>query len=125
MEYRNNLNKAYRHAEKVRQKQKLKEIKHSNDIKRKPLTFSKAAVIFVFLNCLLVELYSMVITIAFHDLVFLSAIIVAVIGQFVVLLGYFKKAKQENMIGGITYEKAMNELKGKSAPVIDDDGAVG
>jgi uncharacterized ion transporter superfamily protein YfcC len=131
MKYGESLNKAYRHAEKVRQRQKLNEIKHSNDKKKEPLSFSKIAVLFIFINCLIIELYSMVVMVIFHDLNSLGSLIMGVIGQCVSLLGYFVKAGQENLEGGITYETVMYELKGKSEPIIEeekkeeDDGSVG
>lgn len=95
------------------------------------LSFSKIAVIFIFLNCFIIELYSMIVMVVFQDLASLGSLIMGVLGQCVSLLGYFMKAGQENTVGGITYETVMYELKENSESVImenkknKDDGAVG
>ncbi len=118
---------ALKYAEEVRQKQELEEIRHSNDKEKKRLSFSKIAVIFIFVNCLIIELYSMVIMALFHDLTSLGSLIMAVLGQCAGLLGYFVKAGRENIAGGITYETAMFELNESYAnnSIDEDDGAVG
>lgn len=125
MGYEDDLDKAHRYAERVRQKQEINEIKHSND---KPLSFSKIAVIFIFVNCLVIELYSMVVMVLFHDLASLGSLVMAVLGQCVGALGYFIKARSENTSGGITFETTMYELRGNTDLSQDtdiDDGAVG
>lgn len=131
MGYEKDLKRAYEHAENVLKKQKIKEIKHVCDEQKPKLSFSKLAVIFIFLNCFIIELYSMVVMIIFRDLASLGSLIMGVLGQCVSLLGYFMKARQENTVGGIAYETAMYELKENSEPLVshdkktDDDGAVG
>lgn len=126
MSHEEDLEKAYKHAERVRQKQEIEEIKHSNDTARKQLSFSKIAVIFIFANFLAIELYSMVVMVWFRDLASLGTLIAAVIGQCVTLCGYFVKSDHENTSGGITFETAMYELRENTATKTDeDDGAVG
>lgn len=128
MGYEDELDKAHRYAERVRQKQELNEIRHANDKEKKSLSFSKMAVIFIFANFFIVELYSMVVMFVFHDLTSLGSLIVAVIGQCAALCGYFIKAGRENVSGGITFETAMYELKENAELSEDtsmDDGAVG
>lgn len=136
-DYRDKMDEALKYAEDVKQKQEIKEIKHSNDKEKKPLSFSKIAVIFIFTNCLVIELYSMVVMAVFHDLSSLGSLVIGVIGQCVTALGYFIKSKAENCSDGIVYETAMrqyeiqekeekSELVIESDPVVDeDDGAVG
>lgn len=128
MNFDKNFEKAYKHACKVLKKQKIKEIEHVYDKEKVKLSFSKLAVIFIFVNCFIIELYSMIVMIIFHDLASLGSLIMGVLGQCVSLLGYFIKAGQENIVGGITYEATMYELKENSGSNIkedNDDGAVG
>ena len=132
-DYKDRMDEAFRHAEDVKQKQEIKEVKHSND---KPLSFSKMAVIFIFANCCVIELYSMVVMAVFHDLSSLGSLVMAVVGQCASLLGYFIKASRENTESGIVYETTMLQLqhelgmtgeKVDIAPIVtdEDDGAVG
>lgn len=132
-DYKDRMDEAFRHAEDVKQRQEIKEIKHSND---KPLSFSKMAVIFIFANCCVIELYSMVVMAVFHDLSSLGSLVMAVVGQCASLLGYFIKASRENTESGIVYETTMLQLqhelgmtdeKVDVAPIVvdEDDGAVG
>lgn len=123
MGYEEDLQKAQEYAERVRQKQEVKKIKHSNDKAKKQLSFSKIAVIFIFINCFVIELYSMVVMVLFHDLTSLGSLVMAVLGQCVSLTGYFIKSTKENTSQGIVYETAMYELKEKTE--VDDTDAVG
>ena len=135
-DYKDRMDEAFRHAEDVKQRQEIKEIKHSNDKEKKPLSFSKMAVIFIFANCCVIELYSMVVMAVFHDLSSLGSLVMAVVGQCASLLGYFIKASRENTESGIVYETTMLQLqhelgmtdeKVDVAPIVldEDDGAVG
>ena len=136
MEYRSKMDEALRHAEDVKQRQEIEKVKHSNDKEKKPLSFSKMAVIFIFANCCVIELYSMVVMVVFHDLSSLGSLVMAVVGQCASLLGYFIKASRENTESGIVYETTMLQLqhelgmtdeKVDVAPIVadEDDGAVG
>lgn len=135
MGYEDELDKAHQYAERVRQRRELKEIRHSNDAEKKPLSFSKKAVIFIFANFVVIELYSMVVMVVFHDLTTLGYLVTAVIGQCVTAIGYFIKSRAENCANGIVYETAMYELKETALPLEEsieevkeeefDDGAVG
>jgi len=129
MGYEDELDKAHQYAERVRQRRELKEIRHSNDAEKKPLSFSKKAVIFIFVNFVVIELYSMIVMAAFHDLTALGYLVTAVIGQCVTAIGYFVKSCAENCANGIVYETTMYELK-ENAEALEsqeefDDGAVG
>lgn len=140
MDYEKELEKAKLHAEKVKLKQELYEVRHANDKDLKPLSFSKIAVIFIFANCLIVEFYSMFVMFVFHDLTSLGSLVMAIIGQCASLLGYFIKSGRENTASGIVYETTMMQLQHELGvandteqeqitvnPVIvdEDDGAVG
>lgn len=139
-DYRDKMDEALRYAEDVKQKQEIKEVRHSNDKEKKPLSFSKMAVIFIFVNCCVIELYSMVVMAVFHDLSSLGSLVMAVVGQCASLLGYFIKAGRENTASGIVYETTMMQLQHELGAVNDteqeqinvdpiivdeDDGAVG
>ncbi len=125
-DYQKELQKAQLHADKVKLKQELKEIRHANDEKRKSLSFSKVAVIFIFCNCVVIELYSMFAMFWLSDLTALGALIAAVVGQCVSLSGYFIKSGKENTSQGIVYETTMLELEHQyGLKTEEDDGAVG
>ena len=123
MGYEKDLENAQKYAERVRIKNEIEKIKHSNDEKRQHLSFRKIAVIFIFINCFIIELYSMVVMVLFHDLTSLGSLVMAVLGQCVSLMGYFIKSTKENTSQGIVYETAMYELK--TGTTEEDDGAVG
>lgn len=74
--------------------------------KKKKLTTSKLAMYFIFLNCSIVEIYSMVAMWFFSDLSPLYSLIGAVLGESVAYISYCAKAAKENTVGGITYETA-------------------
>lgn len=125
IDYEVEKEKAKLHAEKVKLKQEIEDIKHANDRQRKPLSFSKIAVIVLFINYLVIELYSMVAMFWFNDLSALGTLIVAVLGQCATLTGYFIKSGKENTAGGIVFETTMKELELDNNSVEEDDGAVG
>lgn len=123
MDYEKELEKAKLYAEKVKVKQEIEDIKHSND-RKKELSFSKIAVIFIFSNCVVIELYSMYAMLHIGDLSALGALIAAVVGQCVTICSYNIKAGKENTKEGIVFETAMKELE-YSLTTNEDDGAVG
>jgi hypothetical protein len=123
MDYEKELEKAKLYAEKVKVRQEIEDIKHSND-RRKKLSFSKIAVIFIFSNCVVIELYSMYAMLRIGDLSALGSLVAAVGGQCISLSGYFIKSSKENTEHGIVYETTMKELE-YSMNTEEDDGAVG
>lgn len=126
MDYEKELEKAKLHAEKVKMKQELNEIKHANDIKREPLSFGKIGFIFVFVDCIVVELYSMFAMLYLRDLSALGGLIAAVVCQAIDIISYNRKSVKENMAGGIVFETAMKKLEEDEEQIAEeDDGAVG
>jgi cytosine/uracil/thiamine/allantoin permease len=121
MNYEDKKNKALRHAEHVKQKQELHELKHSNDKPKEKLSFSKIAFIFMITNCVVIEIYALVAMFCFSDLSSLSALIAAVVGECVSMAAYFIKSDHENTKGGIVYESAMAKLKYE----LENDDSVG
>ena len=110
MEYEKKLERAVEHAEKVKLNQELSDVWHSNDKPKEKLSFSKAAFIFMMANCVVIEIYALVVMAIYGDLSSLSTLIAAVIGECVSLLGYLIKSKHENTSGGIVYETTMAKL---------------
>lgn len=111
MDYEKEISKALEHAEKVKLKQELHDLKHSNDKPKEKLSFSKMAFIFMIGNCVIIEIYALVAMFYFGDLSSLSALIAAVVGECVTTLGYFIKSQHENTKDGIIYETAMKKLE--------------
>lgn len=122
MDFEKELEKAKLHAERVKARRELYEAWHSNDRKKNALSFSKMSVIFIFVNCIVIEMFSMFAMLHLGDLSALSSLITAVVGQCCSLGFYLIKAKNENCVGGITYETAMKELEYSLG---NDDDAVG
>lgn len=83
---------------------------------KKKLSTTKLIVAFIFLNCTIVEIYSMVVMYQLRDISSLCALITAVIGETISFAVYSAKATKENTVGGMTYEMAMRD-----AGVSDDE----
>ena len=118
---------AKKHARKVKERQQLSKIYHSNDKQKKPWTFTKKLTAFIIANCTVIELYTLVVMWKMYDLSALPTLIAAVIGECCAMISYIVKSTFENTANGIVYEAAMKE----SFHVIDDltqdekDNAVG
>ena len=123
MDYEKQLAKALEHAEKVKLKQELNELRHSNDKPKEKLSFSKMAFIFMIANCVVIEIYALVAMFFFGDLSSLSALIAAVVGECISFLCFEIKSGKENTTGGIVYESAMKKLEHELDN--DTDDAVG
>lgn len=106
--YKEEVKKAKLHAQRVKEKQKINEIKHQND-KPVNLTFNKKIFLLISLNMIIVELYSMFVMVFLRDLSALYSLIGAVIGFSLNFVAYSHKATKENTVGGIIYETAMRE----------------
>jgi len=85
------------------------------------LSMSKKALIFLFINCTLVEIFTGWVTVKSFALAFamgimpdfspLLAIIGAVVGEVVGLMTYYAKSTKENTVGGIVYENSLMTYK--------------
>lgn len=85
------------------------------------LSMSKKALIFLFINCTLVEIFTGWVTVKSFALAFamgimpdfspLLAIIGAVVGEVVGLMTYYAKSTKENTVGGIVYENSLMAYK--------------
>lgn len=119
--YKVQKDKALEHAKDVKQKQELHELKHSNDKPKEKLSFSKMAFIFMMANCMVIEIYSLVVMAIYADLSALTTLIAAVVSECVSMLGYLIKSQHENTSGGIVYETTMAKLNHE----LENDDAVG
>ena len=111
MNYEKQLDAAVKHADKVKQKQELYELKHSNDRPKEKLSFSKIAFIFMITNCTIIEIYALVVMFFFEDLSPLTSLIVAVVGECAAFISYEAKSAKENSAQGIVYETTMKKLE--------------
>lgn len=100
---------AKKHARKVKERQQLSKIYHSNDKQKKPWTFAKKLTAFLIANCLVIEIYALITMWHFMDLTPLVALITAVVGDCIVACAYLIKSTYENRAGGIVYETALQE----------------
>ena len=114
-------------------------IKRRNDIRNeyqqltkstpKQLPTSKKALIFLLVNCSLIEIFTLWVTIKSINLATIMGIIPdftplitligAIVGEVIGLVAYYAKSAKENSIGGIVYERAA------AANFQTDDGSVG
>lgn len=113
---------AQKHAEEVKQKQELHDIRHSNDKPKEKLSFSKMAFIFMIVNCTVIEIYALIVMVIFGDLSSLTTLIAAVVGECVSFISYEYKSMKENSAQGIVYESAMKKLEKE---LENSDDAVG
>lgn len=86
-----------------------KEKKEMRGERRKLITVptTKLIVAFIFINCTVVEIYSMWVMYKLADLSALYTLITAVVGESVTFITYAVKSTKENTVGGIVYDKAM------------------
>lgn len=96
-------------------------IKRKRKKKKKKLSTTKILIIFLFVNCVIIELFTAwalmksleisALTGVMTDFSPLNALIGAVVGEVVGFGIYAAKSAKENSKGGITYDAAMEELK--------------
>ena len=111
MTFEEQKKRAKEHARKVKEKQQIYKIKHSNDSKDKRFPFHKVITVYLFilLNVLLV--YAMVSMWHFSDLTHLGVIITDIAAQVVTFLIYSHHSTAQNTSGGIVFETAMEQIK--------------
>lgn len=104
----------------LEKQKKLKEEKHNFFKKLPKLSTSKLLILFLFLNCTLIELFTAWVTVQSIGLVQITmtapdfspliTLIGAVVSEVIGFAIYSIKAAKENTKGGIVYESAMREL---------------
>ena len=111
--YEFELLRAKRHADRVKQKQIVHEIRHRNDGDRQKIQYGKILVAFIFIDCLIIQGFIMYMIFRSNDTSHLSNLVGLVgtlVAQAVALISYNNKAKVENSSQGIVYETAMHEM---------------
>lgn len=117
-----------REKEVLERKYKLKQEKREFKKQFLPkISTSKLLILFLFINCTIIELFTGFVTLKSLDLTTLTmanpdftplvALIGAVVSEVVGYAVYALKSAKENTVGGITYESAMRQ--------IDEDKAKG
>ena len=116
--------KALEYAEEKRRKQELKDIRRYGAVRSlfnaENITTTKFFMIFILVNCSIIEIYSMVVMFVFNNLEPLSALIGAVIGESISFAIYCAKSylghKEEEIR---KYENRKLDLE-NSTPTTDD-----
>lgn len=98
--------------------QDKKDVKNRNKIARQGLTMTKRLMLFLFISCTIIQLFTLVVTAysvhqGVYDFSALQMLITAVVGEVVAFAIYSIKSLKENTKGGIVYESAMwqNEIR--------------
>lgn len=93
--------------------------KQKDRIKNNKMSMSKKIILFLFLNCTLIELFTGYITLIDLDIARTTGmvdfspivtLIAAVVGEVIGFAIYAVKSTKENTQGGITYQAMMNEF---------------
>lgn len=127
MDFEKEIEKAIQHADRVKQKQELYEVRHANDKPKEKITTGKIGFWFMIINCTVIEIYSLIAMFIFQDLSPLTTLIVAVVGDCIAFISYNIKSGKENTVGGIVYESAMKKLEYEleTSSSMNSDDAVG
>lgn len=100
---------AYKYARRMAFKKNIEKIKYG-EIGKTKMTMSKKLTIFLLINFIVIQIYSMVVMLVRYDLSALPTLISVVVGEVMVLFGYLIKSMIENKSGGVTFETAMYKL---------------
>ena len=119
--------KALEYAEEKRRKQELKNIRRYGAVRSlfnsENITTTKFFMIFILVNCSIIEVYSMVVMFVFNNLEALSALIGAVIGESISFAIYCAKSylghKEEEIR---KYENRKLDLENANADSTSEDG---
>lgn len=118
--------RAKRHANRIKQKQEIYEIKHSNDPERKKPAYNKLLVAFIFMDCFAIQVFIMVMMWIMKDMSQIGGLI-GLIGtlfiQGISLISYNDKAKAENTSGGIVYQNMIQNFMNNTVNKMSDDSS--
>lgn len=110
MDFEEKKKKAQEHADRVKEKQELHQIKHANDAERKLPTHKLITFyLFVLLNVILI--YALIAMWYFGDLTHLGVVVTDIAAQVITFFIYSHHSTAQNTVGGIVYDKAMYEIK--------------
>lgn len=121
--------RAKRHANMVKHRNEVYEIRHSNDPEKKKPAYSKLLVAFIFVDCLIIQTFIMLMIYTMKDMSQIGSLI-GLIGtlfvQGISLISYNSKAVKENTVGGIVYQNMIQTHENQMADTDEEvDDAVG
>ena len=122
--YEFELLRAKRHADRVKQKQIVHDIRHRNDGDRQKIQYGKILVAFIFVDCLVIQAFIMYMILKSNDTSHLSnlvGLIGTLVAQGIALVSYNNKARAENSVNGIVYETAMHEMMMKEHESVQEN----
>lgn len=107
----------------------INELETEGDKYKRKTPYTKKIMMFILINCTIVELYSMFAMTYTNDLSSLCTLITAVVGESISFAIYSYKSIKENTQGGIVYESAMNnntstDTSSVNMPVAGFDGMI-
>lgn len=114
----------------LRRRQKLED-EQAEYKKKKQISTSKLLILFLFINCSAIELFTGWATIrmleatintGLIDFTPLVALIGAVVGEVLSYAIYSLKATKENTAGGLVYDKAMQNIDNEPSPPDEENG---
>ncbi|MCR5503430.1 MAG: hypothetical protein K6F53_10510 [Lachnospiraceae bacterium] len=126
-EYEFNKLRAKRHAEKVKQRQELYKIRHSNDGEKKKPAFSKLAIFYIFINATAIQIFCMWAMVHFEDISNLGSLIGilgTLLAEGISYSFYSKKAQAENTVGGMVYQNMIYEHRQNAVEDANDIVAI-
>lgn len=112
-------------------KEQKKEIKNKGKQQKKKLTTTKLLTFFLFINCTIIQLFTLYITWKQintgygADLTPLQMLITTVVGQVIVFAVYSLKSLKENTKGGIIYQTALKNYSSNYEGKETDQEALG
>lgn len=112
MDFEAKKQRAQEHADKVLERRKLYEIKHSNDAEKKIPTH-KIITFYLFVLFNIILIYALVAMWHFADLTHLGVIIADIGAQILTFFIYSHHSTAQNTSGGIVYDTAMFEMRNK------------
>lgn len=116
----------------LRRKQKLID-EQAEYKKKKRVSTSKLLILFLFINCSVIEIFTGWATVRMLDATIntslidftpLIALIGAVVGEVLSYAIYSLKATKENTVGGLVYDKAMQNIDNEPSPP-DEENSIG
>ena len=112
--------RAKQHADKVKQKQTIYDIKHQYDKKHGMPTHKLITLyLFIILNVILV--YALVAMWYFADLTHLGVLITDIMGQILTFVTYSHHSTAQNRVGGIQYMALQEKLRLKGEEDLTDE----
>ena len=103
--YKKKIDKLKKKNEYLKQ---INELETESDKYKRKTPYTKKIMMFILINCTIVELYSMFAMTYTNYLSSLCTLITAVVGESISFAIYSYKSIKENTQGGIVYESAMN-----------------